>query len=152
MSLLFTCPHCRAYKSHHEPIGDKTNVRACPECKRFFFLWWTVKDARMFGVEPVMTGIKIGYPGTKQEGPRFATGGFTSDRAWKDEAEKDWDEYHRGQFFFGSQSPFFTATDPNGPKYEQEMTLNFDDIDKAHTEQILKFTEFLKKAKFGGKF
>ena len=85
MSILFACPHCHAHKQHHEPIGDKTNVRACPECRRFFYLWWTVKEGRMFGIEPVMSGIYIGYRGTQNESARFATGGFTSDKAWEDE-------------------------------------------------------------------
>lgn len=81
MSILFACPHCHAHKQHHEPIGDKTNVRACPECRRFFYLWWTVKEGRMFGVSLIQSGIRLGNPA-----PRFATGGFTSDKAWEDEA------------------------------------------------------------------
>ena len=77
MSILFTCPHCRAHKTHHEPVSDRVNVRACPECRRLFYLWWMQKEARIFGVEPVSSNIMLGYPGTQSE--RFARGGFTSD-------------------------------------------------------------------------
>lgn len=84
--IFLNCPHCRKYGAHCEPIGTETNVRACPDCQRFFYLWWTVKDARMFGVSRIKSGIRLGYPATQQA--RFATGGFTSDKAWEDEAAK----------------------------------------------------------------
>lgn len=139
MSILFACPHCHATKSHHEPISDRVNVRACPECRKFFHLWWTVRDARMFGIAPVTTSVMLGYPGTKSESSKgFAQGGFTSENAWRDEGN---------EFFFGQQSPFFKF-DPNAPRYEQEATFNFDKVDDLHTAQILQFMEALKKARF----